>query len=577
MTRLRFLSPASLITSVLLVGMYLLPTRSLAEPTTRLYVGHSARLTAQVPTTWKADPARIYDYVGTDGFVVSGPAVGTDLEKACIKTAASPPFDRAATFVLTTWSGEAACRISGHSNGTEAGAIVIPHPRPFAMRGELFAYAALIADPAHLDAISMTINFSPDRVTPAEYLTSVLDIMEARAYWADDIDWGIVRRSTLASVEGLATVEESQGALLALVQTLWAFGDNHSSVVLPDMANAPVEASGYGLLVGGAQVLTVFSGGPVERAGIRTGDLLETVDGELFVPTLQAVDPTYLWGDSVELTIRRPGTPNTITVSVKQGPYDLYLPPSGYRLEGAVGYVALPHAFSPGRDADYATTANHVIASVDASPTCGWVVDLRLDSGGSYSPMITAVGSILGDGTFVGWRSTEGRQTWVSYEDGRIVDDGDEISDYLGPHGPYELTRPDLPVAVLIGPSTASAGEVAALAFVGRPGARLFGEPTAGRTTANVVYPLFDGARLTLAENAMTDRTGATHLAGVEPDHRVAIDWTAYGTADDTVLDAAHEWLLNSPECAEYQRSYEVEPIDRRMHRIPAQGVEGGR
>lgn len=100
------------------------------------------------------------------------------------------------------------------------------------------------------------------------------------------------------------------------------------------------------------------------------------------------------------------------------------------------------------------------------------------------------------------------------------------------------------------GPATASAGEVAPLAFVGRPGARLFGEPSAELTTGVTGYPLFDGATLALAAAAMTDGTGATHPTDVAPDERVATDWTAYGTEDNPMLVAAVGWLSRQPACA---------------------------
>ena len=163
-------------------------------------------------------------------------------------------------------------------------------------------------------------------------------------------------------------------------------------------------------------------------------------------------------------------------------------------------------------------------------------------------PMVTAVGPILGNGDFVGWRWHDGRQQWLAYNDGRILDNGENVSDYL-PGADYELQRPDPPVAVLISPVTASSGEVTALAFAGRAKTRFFGETTGGRTTANLAYPLFDGSQLVLAEAAMTDRNGTTYVDGLEPDVAVDFDWTAFGTDDDQALTAAREWLRQQPEC----------------------------
>lgn len=544
--------------ALMLVVVYLLPAHSSAAPAAKLYVGHAARLTLQIPSDWTVDPTGRYDYLGTDGFVASQPVTGRTLDEACSELAASPRFDGAAIVVPATWSGQAACRIDGRIEGADVAAVVVAHPHHFENFGERFAYAAVIADHGDLDAIVATLDFSPDRVTPEAYLTGVLDLVEARAYWADQVDWPLTRREMLASIDGLPTVEMAQGALRAIVQKLHAAGDNHSFVLLPDQRNALDEASGFGLLVGGRQILVVYPNGPADRAEVRVGDVIDAVDGRPFLPIPYpidpamptATDPATRWGTAVRLTLRRPGALAPIAVPIEQGPYGRYIPPTGRRLPGDIGYVAVPGFTTPGQETAYATAANRVVASVDQTPTCGWVLDLRLDTGGSYSPMITGVGPILGDGTFVGWRWPDDRQSWVSYEEGRISDDGIEVSNYLAQQTTYQLQRPDPPVAVLTSPTTASSGEVATLAFVGRPGARLFGEPTAGRTTANQSYSLFDGSSLALAGSAMTDRTGATHLAGVEPDQRVAIDWTAYGTAHDPVLAAALDWLDRQPACA---------------------------
>ena len=56
-------------------------------------------------------------------------------------------------------------------------------------------------------------------------------------------------------------------------------------------------------------------------------------------------------------------------------------------------------------------------------------------------------------------------------------------------------------------------------------------------------YPLFDGSILVMAEVAMTDRSGTTHLEGVVPDEIIPIDWETYGTSDDATLQAAIDWL----------------------------------
>lgn len=551
---------ALVIVTILMFVASAVPIMSVAHPeATRLYIGHSARLTAQIPAGWAYDPRGDLDYVGEDGFVNSEPAAGRTLEAACSKAATSPGLGRAGAVTETAWTGGPACRIEATVGGVETLMLVVPHPYPFELYGERYAFASITADATHFDAIAETLSFSPDRVTPEAYVTSVIDIVEARAWWSDGFVWEWTRQELLHSVEGLPTVESAHGAILDLVGKLRAVGDNHSFVLLPDQADALSESTGVGLLVGGRQVVMVYPDGPADRAGIRTGDLIVTVDGESVAPTDAPVEPSLPyafypekpWDRSVDLTLTRPGEPEPITVTVEQGPYSRYVPPTGHRLEDEIGYIQIPHFVNvdDNREPEFASTADNLIAGIDAAPTCGWVVDLRLNGGGSYAPMVTGLGPILGNGTFVGWLDANGRQTWVMYEDGRVLDDGREVSNYLG-NDTYRLQNPNPPVAVLTGPNTGSSGEVTTLAFVGRSDSRSFGETTGGYSTANVGYSLFDGTLLVLAEAAMTDRSGTTHLAGVVPDELIPNDWTAFGTDDDPVLGAAIDWLDAQPACS---------------------------
>ena len=96
-------------------------------------------------------------------------------------------------------------------------------------------------------------------------------------------------------------------------------------------------------------------------------------------------------------------------------------------------------------------------------------------------------------------------------------------------------------MAVLVGPRTASSGEVTAMAFIGRPAARLFGQPTGGYTTANRPYKLPDGAGLLLATMTEADRTHQLHLGPLVPDE--VVPPTAPADGSDPALQAATTWL----------------------------------
>lgn len=182
------------------------------------------------------------------------------------------------------------------------------------------------------------------------------------------------------------------------------------------------------------------------------------------------------------------------------------------------------------------------IRDQDDGQRCGWIVDLRGNSGGNMWPMLLGIGPLLGD---AGAARNVGRfldgttqKTWAYREGG--VWNGD--AHVLGSrHTRYALRDPHAPVAVLVGPRTGSAGEAITLALRGRPATRSFGQPTAGYATANMSPTLVDGSRLVLTMALMQDRTGQGDGGPITPDASVAEG------ADPAT--AARDWLRAQPAC----------------------------
>lgn len=209
-------------------------------------------------------------------------------------------------------------------------------------------------------------------------------------------------------------------------------------------------------------------------------------------------------------------------------------------LPGNIAYFHVP-AFSTGSETalnHYATLLQEVVSELDAASPCGWIVDLRLNSGGNMWPMIVGVGPLLGEGqvggnrradeTLIPWRYTGGQAWW-----------GEELlAQSTNPAVVLRETFP--PTAVLIDTSTASAGEAVAISFQQRPNTRFFGHATAGFTTANEPYFLSDGAVIFLSDSLMADRNGAVYADGVMPDDVVALNGS---------YEAPLSWLTSQPAC----------------------------
>jgi hypothetical protein len=180
----------------------------------------------------------------------------------------------------------------------------------------------------------------------------------------------------------------------------------------------------------------------------------------------------------------------------------------------------------------YIQTLKTAIAEHERAGACGWIVDLRTDTGGNVRPMLIGLSSLLGPGPFGGSRNADGRLEVMTLRDGLPV----SIPVRTFPK-PSKRPAPTLqPVAVLVGPRTTSAGEFTALAFEGRANARSFGAPTAGFTTGNVLVGLSDGAAIALTVDQHLDRTGKLVEGPLEPDQP---------TAPERAEVEAIAWLAN--------------------------------
>lgn len=185
------------------------------------------------------------------------------------------------------------------------------------------------------------------------------------------------------------------------------------------------------------------------------------------------------------------------------------------------------------------------MAKADRTGSCGWVVDLRSDTGGNMWPMLAVVGPILGEGQVGMFVDADGKKSVWSIKHGAPYEDGKSAG--WGDGQP--VARSMSPVAVLTGKRTASAGEAVVVAFRGRPDTRFFGERTDGVPTGHKAYRLSDGAMLILTEVKDADRTGRTYDAAIPPDQEIAKDPRPVARHRDEVLEAARSWLLKQNAC----------------------------
>lgn len=206
--------------------------------------------------------------------------------------------------------------------------------------------------------------------------------------------------------------------------------------------------------------------------------------------------------------------------------------PSSQLVNGDIGYLIIPGFPSLNKEVgnSFAEKIQNMIKKLDSENEMkGWIVDLRQNTGGNMFPMITGLGPLVGEGE-LGYFVAKDKKTSWSYQNGRSRD--------FSVESPYTIKNINNRIALLVGPKTASSGEATAISFIGKKNVKLFGQPTAGYTSANGTFKLSDGKALLLAVSYEMDRTGQEYRSKINPDVLVEPS-----DKEDTALTAAINWI----------------------------------
>jgi carboxyl-terminal processing protease len=381
------------------------------------------------------------------------------------------------------------------------------------------------------------------------YLNEAMDYIQENSVHRKQLDWSALRQEVYALAADAQTTAQTYPAI---ERALALLGDHHSlfisSAEEPLLQQGRMKHSGIRAFYPEGVIGFVEPDSPAEQAGIHGGDRIERINGQL-VADLTADQFRLIFRKDTLFDLTLIPVGQTATRSVRLQPID-YLQrrlPQGRRLEHNLGYLDLPGLIGQTEHTKaYAEVAQQLIREMDQIAVSGWVVDLRRDTGGNMWPMMAGVGPILGEGEWVPFK-TDWQQETAFYRHGQAG-----IAPYIvlaEVDNPYQVKRPNPPVAVLTSRLTVSSGEFVALAFRGRPHTCSFGEPTGGRPTANDDKKLSDGAMILLTTHLGVDRSGQTHSGPLVPDYFVNVSWTQLNTVDDPVLREAVQWLHTEEGC----------------------------
>jgi hypothetical protein len=214
---------------------------------------------------------------------------------------------------------------------------------------------------------------------PAGYLADAIELIRRNAYYADRVDWPAARAE--AHRRAGATRE---GAYEAIRWVLSELGDGHSLLLTPEELRA-AETGGepsFGLtaLFPERVVVDVEPGGGAERAGVRVGDLVQSVDGRPVQGDRTVSLPSPTDGGRPARTVLalrrgRGDRARQLQVTVEAAGVSEVRPPTVRRLSAGVGALELfGVASAEGRGAS-ATSRRPTTGSAGSSaagPAGGW-------------------------------------------------------------------------------------------------------------------------------------------------------------------------------------------------------------
>lgn len=214
---------------------------------------------------------------------------------------------------------------------------------------------------------------------------------------------------------------------------------------------------------------------------------------------------------------------------------------------GTVAYVRIPGM--PGASASrmefYTNWLTDSIRSLAAKQPTGWIIDLRMNTGGNLVPMIQGLASFFGDG-ILSYAMDRNRHisSTSQIKQGIFYADTTRV---VPKHPAPGLQQAN--VAVITGPGTASSGEITAIHFQQRNNTRLFGEQTAGLATATTGFPFNnDNSYFLLATDFIADVHKRALPSIVTPHVTLKHNDLFTDLRNDNAVSAALSWLNSRPQ-----------------------------
>ncbi len=355
-------------------------------------------------------------------------------------------------------------------------------------------------------------------------------------------------------VEEPKTKDLIYGALKGMLASL----DPHSQFMDPDTYNEiKVETEGsFGGL--GIEItikddlLTIISpldGTPAQKAGLKPGDKIIKINGELTrdITLVEAVKKLRgKPGTKVVLTILREDAGKLMEVELTRDIVRIESVKDGIMLDDHVGYIRISEfQENTGHDLEQA------LKKLELQKMEGLILDLRNNPGGLLDVSAEVAEKFIPIGSM------------VVYTKGRVKSQDLEFK------SKFASPRLDFPMVVLINDGSASASEIVAGALQDHGRAILMGLKSFGKGSVQTVIPLKDGSALRLTTSKYyTPKGRSIHGLGIMPDIIVEPEPAPKETEEEKPKNQKSEEIFKKAEKPEPEKENNPDPSDAKLKEL---------
>lgn len=352
-------------------------------------------------------------------------------------------------------------------------------------------------------------------------------------YVSDDAGIGTKLKDKLDSIDGFMKkyfyfddVDDEAAEDEILKAYMKSYGDKYTTYYTAEEYQSILQSTsgkfyGLGILCqaaddGSILVLEVYDDTPGQRAGIKADDRIYKVDG-VDITQIKFEDSMAMIkgekGTYVELEILRGESSMTISAQrdeVHEKTVEAEM------LQDSIGYVLIEQF-------EDVTTQQFkdAVEKLEEEGMKGLVIDVRDNPGGVLDGVIEILDYILEDGEYVYTENALGNIKKYSGDDGHEV---------------------NIPIAVLVNGSSASAAEIFAGVMQDYDKACIIGTKTFGKGIVQSIQPLSDGSAIkyTFAKYFTSKKNQDVHGNGITPDEVVELPNDA---VSDYQLESAIEYI----------------------------------